>query len=122
MKKALIGCVATLALLCSSCGFSGHATHNTNVAQTNVVLSQRNYRVVRTVEGTSTQNYFFGIGGMSQASMGETAMSEMYRNADLRDGQAVINTSIGYKTKCVLGIYMQSKAIATGTVIQFVEQ
>ncbi len=72
------------------------------------------------VEGESKQNYWFGIGGLSKKSLGESAMSEMYKNANLTGSQAIINVNVSYKDKYIL-IHNQAKAIATGTVIEFVD-
>ena len=120
MKKSLIASLAALAFLCTGCAFSREATSNNNVTQTEVVLSKKNFRVIGNVSGESAQNYWFGFGGMSKKSLGESAMSSMYRNADLKDSQAIINTNICYKNKFIF-IYNQTKAIATGTVIEFTE-
>ena len=112
--------VASLALLCSSCGISRSATSNSNLTQTEVQLTKKNFKVIGTVSGMSTQNYVFGIGGMSKRSMDESAISEMYRNANLKGSQAIINTNVSHKNKMIL-IYTQAKAIATGTVIEFTD-
>ena len=100
MKKFLVMGVATLALLCSSCGISRSATGNTNLTQTEVQLTKKNFKVVGTVSGESTQNYWLGIGGMSKKSMDESAISDMYKNANLKGSQAII---MGHKTKRLRG-------------------
>lgn len=113
--------VACMALICSSCGISYNATSNSNISQTQVVLSQKNYKVIGTVKGESTQNYWFGIGGLSRKSMNQAAMSDMYQNAGLEGkSRAVINVSVCYKTKGII-IYTSAKALATGTVIEFID-
>lgn len=91
MKKFLITATACLALLCTSCGISRQATDNRNVTQTEVVLAKKNYKVVKQVEGESSQNYWFGIGGLSKKSLGESAVSDMYKNANLTGSQAIID-------------------------------
>ena len=120
MKRFLIACVGCLALLTTSCGISRQATGNSNVTQTKVVLAKKNYKVVGMVSGESSQNYWFGIGGLSKKSLGESAMSDMYKNANLTGSQAIINVNVCYKNTFAL-IYSGAKAIATGTVIQFVD-
>lgn len=120
MKKYLIACFACLALLTTSCGVSRQATGNSNVTQTEVVLAKKNYKVIGMAQGESSQNYWFGIGGLSKKSLGESAMSDMYKNANLKDSQAIINVNVSYKNKFVL-IYSGAKAIATGTIIEFTE-
>lgn len=120
MKKALLAGVACAALMLTSCSVSRQATDNRNVTQTEVVLAKKNYKVIGMVEGKSAQNYWFGIGGLSKKSLGESAMSDMYKNANLKGSQAIINVNVSYKNKFIL-IHNQTKAIATGTIIEFVE-
>lgn len=52
--------------------------------------------------------------------MDETAISDMYKNANLTGSQVIINTNVSHKNKMIL-IYNQVKAVATGTVIEFTE-
>lgn len=121
MKKYLIICVACIALLCTSCGVQRSSTSNTNVTQTEVLLAKKNYKVIGTVRGESTQNYWFGIGGLSKKSVAQAAMSDMYNNADLTGkSRAVINVNIVHKNTFAL-IFCKNKAVATGTVIEFVD-
>ena len=120
MKKFLIVSLTSLTLLLSGCGLSRQAASNTNLAQTNVVLSKNNYKIVKTVTGECTQNYYFGIGGLSHKSMADAAISRMYSKANLKGSQAIINTNVSYKNKIIL-IYCQSKCIAQGTVIEFID-
>lgn len=120
MKKFLLTCTACFALLLTSCGISRQNTSNTNLTQTEVQLTKKNFKVIGTVSGCSTQNYWLGFGGMSRQSMYETAISDMYQNANLTGSQVIINTNVSYKNKFVL-IYSQAKAIATGTIIEFTE-
>lgn len=121
MKKYLIICIACISLLCTSCGISRSATGNTNLAQTEVVLAKKNYKVIGTVRGESTQNYWFGIGGLSKKSLAQSAMNDMYESAELMGkSRAVINVNVAYKNTFAL-IFCKSKAIATGTVIEFTE-
>lgn len=118
MKKLLLICTAALALFTTSCGISREATSNQNQIQTQVVLNQKNYKVVKNVCGESKQTYVFGIGGLSKKSLSESAMSEMMKNADLKESQAIINTNVQFKNQFYL-LWGKTKAIANGTVIEF---
>lgn len=120
MKKFLISGIVVLSLLCTSCGLSRQATGNTNITQTEIVLAKKNYKVIGTVTGESNQNYWFGIGGLSKKSLRESAMSEMYKNANLTGSQEIINVNVSYNNKFIL-IYNGAKAKATGTIIEFTE-
>jgi hypothetical protein len=119
MKKFLFMLVATMGLLVSSCGVHQEATSNFNQLQTQVVLDQANYDVVGTATGECTQVYIFGIGGLSKKSMSESAMSEMYKNANLSGSKAIINANVQYKASTILGVYSKVTAIANGTIIEF---
>ncbi|MCM1310964.1 MAG: hypothetical protein NC301_08075 [Bacteroides sp.] len=121
MKKYLLLIVACLSLMCTSCGYNRSATSNSNIAQTEVVLAKKNYKVIGTVRGESQQTYWFGIGGLSKKSLADDAMSDMYNNADLMGkSRAVINVNVAYKNSFIL-IYSRCKAVATGTIIEFTE-
>lgn len=119
MKKLLLTGFACLVLF-TGCGISRSSTSNSNLSQTQVQLTKNNFRVIGTVYGESTQDYWFGIGGMSYKSLYETAISDMYNNANLTGSQVIINTNVSHKNKFIL-IYTQAKAIATGTIIEFTD-
>ena len=120
MKKILVMCIACIALLCTSCGISRQATSNQNLSQTEVVLAKKNYKIIGTVTGESTQNYWFGLGGLSKQSLTDAAIAEMYRNANLTGSQAIINTTVSYKNKMIL-VYTGAVCLAQGTIIEFTD-
>ncbi len=114
-----------LSLLLSSCGFSREIVQNSNQQQTNVVLSKSNYRVIGEVEGKSSQVYVLGIGGLSDKSLSSTALSEMYHSADKMSfgkSYAVINVNVGIKNCIYLFLAGRKKAIARGTLIEFLPE
>lgn len=106
-------------LLVSSCGASSELTFNQNQMQTNVVLSQNNFIVVKDVCGEASATYFFGIGGYRAAEAKAAAMNEMILNASLTGSQAIVNANISTHVQTILGIYTKVTAFATGTVIEF---
>lgn len=107
-------------LLVSSCGITKQATSNLNQLQTQVVLSEANYKVIGTATGEVTQKYVFGFGGISKKALGDAAMSDMFNNADLQGGsRAIINANIKYDVETYLGIYTKVKVTATGVIIEF---
>ena len=120
MKKIFYLCTLCISLLLTSCGVSRSNTSNTTLTQTHVELSKKNFRVIGTVYGENVQTYWFGIGGLSRKSMDETAITDMYMNANLTGSQVIINTNVSHKNKWIL-FYSQTKAIATGTIIEFTE-
>ena len=59
MKKLLI--IFSLSLLVNSCGFmpEGYLGHSTN---TQVILSEANYKIINSVRGNATATFILGIG------------------------------------------------------------
>ena len=64
MKKHLTKIVVALAaiILLASCGVTQSLSTNTNLNQTNVVLSQKNFHVVKNVQAEVSATYVLGIG------------------------------------------------------------
>ncbi len=122
MKRLLIVASFCLAVLSvSGCGVSNGLTFNQNQLQTNVVLSQNNFIVVKNVSGEASATYILGIGGYKAAETKASAMNQMIQNANLSGSQAIVNASVSMHEKTVLGIYTKVIAYATGTVIEFYE-
>lgn len=119
-----LGMALLAVVLCvnlSSCSIMQEATTNQNLIQTNVVLNQKNYKVIGTVTGESKQCYILGIGGLSKKSLRESAMSDMLNNADLKGGaRAIINANVQYKNQFYV-LWGKRKAIAHGTIIEFTD-
>ena len=121
-KLLLAGAVVAMTGMTSCLGLSREATSNNNLVQTEVVLQKANFKVIGSVSAESQQTYIFGIGGMSKKSLGQYAMGDLYKQADLLGkSRALINVTICYKNASYAGVVVKSKAIATGTVIEFVE-
>ena len=120
MKKTLLlSALCLCLLLISGCGASTGLITNQNQLQTNVVLSQNNFTVVKTVTGEASSAYIFGIGGYAQAEAKASAMNQMIQNAQLTGSQAIANTQVSLHTQTILGIYTKVTAHAVGTVIEF---
>ncbi len=119
-KLLVAGAVVIATAGMTSCGFSREAACNNNLVQTEVVLQKSNYKVIGTISAESEQTYVFGFGGLSKKSLGQSAMADLYKQADmLGKSRAVINVSVSYKNAYYTPIVIKSKAIATGTVIEF---
>lgn len=118
MKKLFF--LGTMVMLLSSCGIHIPNTSNVNENQTQVVLSQRNYKIVKHVSGYSEQTYILGFGGLSKKSLKESAISDMIKNAELTGSQAIINTNVQFKNAFYL-VASTCKAEATGIVIEFTD-
>ena len=122
MKKLLFRVAMAVAavLLLAGCGVSQNLTTNANLNQTNVVLSQKNFHVVKTVQAEVTATYVFGIGGMSKKALYNNAVADLTKKANLTGSQALVNVTVKNSAKSVL-FYTQMTYSAEGTVIEFDE-
>ena len=108
-------------LLVSSCGTSSNLTFNANLNQTNVVLSQNNFKVVKTVSTKVSATYVFGIGGLSKKALKTNAVAELTKKANLTGPQALVNVTVKQSGFTIIGIYTKCIFVAEGTVIEFHE-
>ena len=108
-------------LLVSSCGTSSNLTFNANLNQTNVVLSQDNFKVVDTVSTEVSSTYVFGIGGISKKALKANAVAELTKKANLTGPQALINVTVKQSGFTIMGIYTKCIFVAEGTVVEFRE-
>ncbi len=93
-----------------------------NYQPSNAVISDNNYRIVGEVSGECSQQYIFGFGGMSDKSKESNAIKEMYKNANLKPGQAIININVTYTQQVYfLAIVIKVTSIAHGTIIEFTD-
>ena len=123
IKYLFLCCIS--AILFSSCGIAAGlntTSYPNDPVQTQVRLQEKNFKVVGVVKGEWSAKYVFGIGGLSQKSLANSALSDMYKNADLTGSQTIVNVTTVVSTKQVIwGIYIVRSAVATGTVIEFTE-
>ena len=110
-----------LLLFASGCGVSSYMTQNQNQNQTNVVLSDSNYKVVKTVEATVTNSYVFGIGGLSKKALMSNAVSELTKKANLTGSQALVNVTVQVQNKIIL-VWNRKTVVAHGTVVEFIDK
>ena len=77
MKKLLTKVIVAVAavILLSSCGMNANLVTNHNLNQTNVVLSQKNFHVVKTVKAEVSASYIFGIGGLSKKALHDNVIA-----------------------------------------------
>lgn len=120
MKRLLFVLVCIVALSFTSCAGYNNTIHN-SVNQTEVILQKNSYKVVKNVSGSTEQVYIFGIGGLREDVMRENAVCEMFKNADIKDGQAVVNITYTSAVRTLFGVYTEKRVTAYGTVIQFVD-
>jgi hypothetical protein len=119
MKR--IGIIIILALSLVSCGINSHLSYNQNNQQTNVVLSENNYKVIAKVKGEATATYILGFGGLRNRALVEMAKANMLDKADiLGKARAIINvTSEEHITGIIPPIYVKRRVIVSAHVIEF---
>ena len=122
MRKIVsrIAMAAAAILLLAGCGISQNLTTNANLNQTNVVLSQKNFHVVKTVQAESSATYVFGIGGLSKKSLYNNVVAELTKKANLTGSQALVNVTVKNSGKVIL-CFGKVTYHAEGTVIEFDE-
>lgn len=96
-----------------------HSYTYETLTRTEVVLSENNFRVVAPVEGTVHCTYIFGIGGMSKKTIRDNAVQQMFKNANLKGSQAIINVNISSTHQTVLGVWTREEVTAYGTIIEY---
>jgi hypothetical protein len=120
MRKLLfkVAMIVAAVFMLSSCGISSNMTTNHNLNQTNVVLSQNNFHIVKTVETKVSATYFFGIGGMSKRALYDNAVAELTKKAKLTGSQALVNVTVKSTGKLIFFVG-QVTYCAEATVIEF---
>lgn len=120
MKKTLLKIFVAVAAVfaLASCGVSSHLTTNANLNQTEVVLSQKNFHVVKNVEANTSATYVFGIGGLGKKALKDNAVAELTKKANLTGSQALVNVTVKSSSKFIF-FYTKVTAHAEGTVIEF---
>ena len=122
MKKILsrVAMAVAAVILLASCGVTSNLAFNANQNETNVVLSQKNYHVVKTVKAEVSASYIFGIGGLSKQALRNNVIAELTKEAGLTGSQALINVTVHNSSKMFL-VYNKLTYHAEATVIEFDE-
>ncbi len=119
MKKILLVVAMLLAVAmfssCTGYNFLNYKTLN----ETHVVLDKANFVVVGQAEGSWSAEYVLGFGGYKTATLKENAIQQMYKNANLKSSQAIINVNYSTSVRTVLGFYTERTVTAYGTIIEF---
>lgn len=121
MKKLLFVAVIACAMVLTSCSTHFYSSSNASVSKTEVVLSQKNFKIVGQAEGVATVTQVLGIGGCSQKAVRANAVSEMFKNAKLTGSQTITNINVKQAITGVPPFYYHTTYSATGTIIEFTE-
>ena len=123
MKKSLLAIVVFMGTtIISACSSHFYPSSNENVSKTEVILSQKNFKVIGQATGSATTKKVLGIGGLSKKAIQGNAVAQMFENAHLSGAQTVININIKSSGVGFLPFYLQTTYIATGTIIEFVSE
>lgn len=117
-KMLLIAAMVFGMVVMSSCSGYNRMTYNT-MNQTHVLLDKANFEVVGQVEGSFTAEYVLYIGGYSKSALKDNAVEQMYKNANLKGSQTIVNINFSTSVRTVLGFYSEYTVTAYGTVIEF---
>ena len=125
IKKLLI--TFSILLLVNNCGFmpEGYLGHSTN---TQVILSEANYKIINSVRGEATATFILGVGPFNDR-LYSRAKRDMLENANLAGGgnksRALINITTDEQIKYIMFGYLPlwfSKTVyITADVIEFKE-
>ncbi|MBD0831315.1 DUF6567 family protein [Aestuariibaculum sediminum] len=120
MKKITL-LFALLTILTTSCATHNGLTRNMNQNNTEVVLSQNNFKIIKTVKGFAKATYILGIGGHSKNGLVSEAKSNMLENANLEGtSRAIINETVEIKGSAFPFVGTH-KVIVSGQIIEFTD-
>lgn len=121
LKKVTIVALMSSMLLTTSCAVHSGLTSNLNNHSTEVVLSKKNFKVIKTVTGESSVTYVLGIGGLSKRALIAQARAKMLEEAGLEGGaKAIINETVEVKGSN-FPFVGKKLVVVTAQVIEFTE-
>ena len=121
MKKTLLTLVIISTIFLTSCASHHGIPKGFNQNSTEVVLSKRNFNVVKFVKGDAKATYVFGIGGLSRQGLIAEAKSKMLQGAGLEgSSRTIINETVEVKKTGII-IVSKYEVIVSGLVIEFTE-
>ena len=111
--------VGTMSL--TSCAGHYGLTSNVNNHATEVVLSKKNFKVIKTVQGDASVTYILGIGGLSKKALIAEAKTEMLKEANLEgSAKAIINETVEVKGSS-FPFFGKKLVTVSAQVIEFTE-
>lgn len=117
-KTVLLTLICAVVLTLTSC-MSSRRLDSYSQDRTQVVLSTNNFRIVGTAEGSTTGVYICGFDALSNEALRNNAIAEMYKNANLKGSQTIINVNITTSVRSIAGVYTRKFVTARGQIIEF---
>ena len=124
IKKWLLkSFIILISLTIFSCrGLNGLYPINTNNTSTEVLLTKKNYKVIKKVSGESSATFILGMGGLSNKHLIELAKNSMYEGAKMEGGaKAIINVSAEVHDAFWTFLYVKRTVRVNGYLIEFTE-
>ena len=121
MKKSIkLLFVAGLLLALSGC--SAHLNTLAMVQNSpEVILREDNFRVVGMAEAATSVNRIFGIGGITRSAVRENAVAELFKNANLKGSQTIINITERVSLTGVPPFFTRHTITTVGTIVEFTD-
>ena len=109
------------ALTLTSCAGHYGLTSNLNNHSTEVVLTKKNFKVIKSVSGTASVTYVLGFGGLSKNALIAEARTMMLKDAELEgNSRAIINETVEIKGSS-FPFVGQKLVTVSAQVIEFTE-
>ena len=121
MKAIKFILFAMVAMIFASCAGVNVTTNENNVPETKIILKESNYKIVGEATGEWSASYILGVGGLYKKSLTTNAISEMYKNAQLKGNQQIINVTTTTSVEAWAIFYVKYRTIAHGYIIEFEE-
>lgn len=122
IKKGSVILFLLAIIFLSGCGINSGLVnqYSVNGANTNVILQKKNFKVIGTVSGESSDHYVFFIGGRKQNLIAK-AKQNMIDSAKLEGtSKAIINVTTE-EHNVFKFVYIQRVITVHGTLIEFLE-
>ncbi|MDH5396617.1 MAG: hypothetical protein OEX02_00615 [Cyclobacteriaceae bacterium] len=111
--------MASIALL-GSCGVNAALMVNHNTNNTQVHLSENNYRVLEKVSGSDDVTYVLIFGGLNKKQLYQNAYAEMVEKANLTGGsRALVNIVTEEHAGGVPPFYIKRTITVSAHVVEF---
>lgn len=111
-KITFFAVLLVMTSMLSSCAF--HYGYMNNSAS----LGANNFKYVKIVQGEATATYIFGFGGLEKQGLVLEAKRDLLQNYPLKDGQALANVTVDFKSTFILFV-RTTKATITADIVEF---
>jgi len=109
LKAILFYSISVLLISCAS---------HYGFLSTNAVLMDKNFRIVGLGVGESQTMKILGFGGLKKEALVFDAKKDLYRNVELKTGQALTNITVDFKHEYYF-VYSKLKVTVTGEIVDF---